>query len=70
MELVTDAAGNPAPRLGEPDLTPEIVREHPRLLIQQIVRMLSVCLIQGDGKDLVWTALVGTRLQRVPSEPV
>src|SRR5580698_5633161 len=42
MELVTDADGNPAPRLGEVDLTPELAREYHRFLIQQIVRMLSV----------------------------
>src|ERR1700761_5262076 len=40
MELVTDAAGNPAPRLGEVDLPPETAREYHRFLIQQIVRML------------------------------
>jgi RIO kinase 1 len=48
MELVTDAAGNPAPRLGEVDLTPETARECHRFLIQEIVRMLSVGLIHGD----------------------
>jgi RIO kinase 1 len=45
MELVTDAAGNPAPRLGEVDLSPETARECHRFLIQQIeqiVRMLSI----------------------------
>ncbi|HEY8053766.1 MAG TPA: PA4780 family RIO1-like protein kinase, partial [Steroidobacteraceae bacterium] len=48
MELVTDAAGHPAPRLGEVDLTPETAREYHRFLIQQIVRMLSIGLIHGD----------------------
>jgi len=48
MELVTDADGNPAPRLGEVDLTPESAREYHRFLIQQIVRMLSIGLIHGD----------------------
>jgi RIO kinase 1 len=48
MELVTDAQGNPAPRLGEVDLTPETAREYHRFLIRQIVRMLSVGLIHGD----------------------
>jgi RIO kinase 1 len=48
MELVTDAAGDPAPRLGEVDLTPETAREHHRFLMQQIVRMLSIGLIHGD----------------------
>src|SRR3569833_1365457 len=41
MELVTDAQGNPAPRLGEIDLSPETAREYHRFLIRQIVRMLS-----------------------------
>ena len=48
MELVTDAEGNPAPRLGEVDLTPEIAHEYHRFLIRQIVRMLSIGLIHGD----------------------
>jgi RIO kinase 1 len=46
MELVTDAEGNPAPRLGEVDLTPEIAREYHQFLIRQIV--LSIGLIHGD----------------------
>ena len=48
MELVTDAAGEPAPRLGEVDLTPETAREYHGFLIRQIVRMLSIGLIHGD----------------------
>jgi RIO kinase 1 len=48
MELVTDAAGNPAPRLGEVDLTPEVAREYHSFLMRQIVRMLAIGLIHGD----------------------
>lgn len=48
MELVTDAAGYPAPRLGEVELSPEKAREYHEVLIRQIVRMLSVGLIHGD----------------------
>ena len=48
MELVTDASGNPAPRLGEVDLTPELAREYHAFLIRQIVRMLAIGLIHGD----------------------
>jgi RIO kinase 1 len=48
MELVTDAAGEPAPRLGEVDLSPETAREYHAFLIRQIVRMLSIGLIHGD----------------------
>jgi RIO kinase 1 len=48
MELVTDGAGNPAPRLGEIDLSPETAREYHEFLIRQIVRMLSIGLIHGD----------------------
>ena len=57
MELVTDAEGNPAPRLGELDLTPEIAREYHQFLIRQIVRMLSVGLIHGDLSE--FNVLVG-----------
>ena len=48
MELVTDGAGNPAPRLGEVDLSAETAREYHQFLIRQIVRMLSIGLIHGD----------------------
>ncbi len=48
MELVSDADGNPAPRLGEVDLSPELAREYHDFLIRQIVRMLSIGLIHGD----------------------
>jgi RIO kinase 1 len=57
MELVTDAAGGPAPRLGELDLTPESARECHHFLIQQIVRMLSIGLIHGDLSE--FNVLIG-----------
>jgi RIO kinase 1 len=58
MELVTDAFGAPAPRLGEVDLSPENAREHHSFLIAQIVRMLSIGLIHGDLSD--FNVLVGS----------
>jgi RIO kinase 1 len=58
MELVTDAAGAPAPRLGELDLSAETAREYHRFLIQQIVRMLSIGLIHGDLSE--FNVLIGT----------
>jgi RIO kinase 1 len=48
MELVTDAAGNPAPRLAEVDLAPETARDYHRFMMRQVVRMLSIGLIHGD----------------------
>jgi RIO kinase 1 len=48
MELVTDASGNPAPRLGEVELTADIARDYHDFLMRQIVRMLSLGLIHGD----------------------
>jgi RIO kinase 1 len=57
MELVTDADGNPAPRLGEVDLPPETAREYHLFLIRQIVRMLSIGLIHGDLSE--FNVLVG-----------
>jgi RIO kinase 1 len=48
MELVTDAAGEPAPRLSEIDLSPETAREYHEFLIRQVVRMLNIGLIHGD----------------------
>jgi RIO kinase 1 len=58
MELVTDAAGNPAPRLGEVDLSPESAREYHSFLIAQVVRMLSIGLIHGDLSE--FNVLVGS----------
>jgi len=48
MELVTNAAGDPAPRLSEVDLNAETAREYHDFLMRQIVRMLSIGLIHGD----------------------
>lgn len=48
MELLTDADGNSAPRLGEVELAPEQAREFHSYLINQVVRMLCVGLIHGD----------------------
>ena len=57
MELVTDAAGAPAPRLGEIDLSAETAREYHHFLIRQVVRMLSIGLIHGDLSE--FNVLVG-----------
>jgi len=48
MELVTDVAGNPAPRLGEVELSAETAREYHGFLVRQVVRMLCIGLIHGD----------------------
>jgi RIO kinase 1 len=57
MELVTDADGQSAPRLGEVALTPEVALEYHRFLIAQIVRMLCTGLIHGDLSE--FNVLVG-----------
>ena len=48
MELVTDADGFSAPRLGEVELEPEQAREFHQVLVRQVVRMLCCGLIHGD----------------------
>ena len=48
MELVADADGHAAPRLGEVELTPGQARGVHRVLVRQVVRMLSIGLIHGD----------------------
>ena len=48
MELVTDADGHSAPRLGEVELSPERAREYHQFLVGQVVRMLCAGLIHGD----------------------
>ena len=48
MELVVDADGHSAPRLGEVELSPEQARGFHRFLVRQVIRMLCVGLIHGD----------------------
>ncbi|TWI12673.1 PA4780 family RIO1-like protein kinase [Aerolutibacter ruishenii] len=48
MELVTDADGHSAPRLGEVELAPEQARGFHRFLVRHVVKMLCVGLIHGD----------------------
>ncbi len=48
MELLTDASGEPAPRLGELELSAETARDYHRILMRQVVRMLCIGLIHGD----------------------
>jgi RIO kinase 1 len=48
MELVTDADGYSAPRLGEVELSADTARAYHRFLMQQVARMLCIGLIHGD----------------------
>lgn len=48
MELVADAAGHSAPRLGEVELSAERAREFHLILVREVVKMLCVGLIHGD----------------------
>lgn len=48
MEMVTDADGDCAPRLGEVELSAEVARDYHRFLMGQIARMLASGLIHGD----------------------
>jgi RIO kinase 1 len=48
MELVTDADGYSAPRLGEVELSADTARAFHRFLMQQVARMLCIGLIHGD----------------------
>ncbi len=48
MELVTDVAGNAAPRLNELTLTGAEAREYHARIIAEIVRMLCAGLVHGD----------------------
>ncbi|AXK72829.1 serine protein kinase RIO [Lysobacter sp. TY2-98] len=57
MELVTDAEGFSAPRLGEVELTPEQARAFHVVLVRQVVRMLCCGLIHGDLSE--YNVLVG-----------
>jgi RIO kinase 1 len=57
MELVTDAAGHPAPRLGEIEISADTARTYHRFLMRQVMCMLSVGLIHGDLSE--FNVLVG-----------
>ncbi len=57
MELVTDADGHSAPRLGEVELSADEAREYHRFLMRQVARMLCVGLIHGDLSE--YNVLVG-----------
>lgn len=48
MELVTDAAGNAAPRLNDVELTRELALEYHAILIKQVVLMLCAGVVHGD----------------------
>ncbi len=48
MELVTDAEGFSAPRLGEVELEAGVAREYHASLVRDVVRMLCCGLIHGD----------------------
>ncbi len=57
MELITDADGHSAPRLGEVELSTDEARDYHRFLMQQVARMLCVGLIHGDLSE--YNVLVG-----------
>jgi RIO kinase 1 len=51
MELVTDANGEPAPRLGEVDFSAEEAARVHELLLREVVRMLCAGVVHGDLSD-------------------
>jgi RIO kinase 1 len=57
MELVTDADGDPAPRLNDIELTPEEALELHARLLNQVVRMLCAGVIHGDLSE--YNILIG-----------
>ncbi len=58
MELVTDADGQPAPRLNDIELSPEQALEFHAGLLKQVVRMLCAGIIHGDLSE--YNILVGS----------
>jgi RIO kinase 1 len=57
MELITDEAGNAAPRLNDLEFTPAQARLHFQSLLQQVVLMLCAGVIHGDLSE--FNILVG-----------
>ncbi|MDO8315561.1 MAG: PA4780 family RIO1-like protein kinase [Rugosibacter sp.] len=58
MDLVTDADGNPAPRLNDIELLAEQALEFHARLLNQVVRMLCAGIIHGDLSE--YNILVGS----------
>jgi len=58
MDLVTDADGNPAPRLNDIELSAEQALEFHAGLLNQVVRMLCAGIIHGDLSE--YNILVGS----------
>jgi RIO kinase 1 len=58
MELVTDAEGHTAPRLGSVEFTPEQARHWHAFMIEQIKKMLCAGLVHGDLSE--YNVLYGT----------
>jgi len=48
MELVSDANGEPAPRLNDLVLTAELAQQYHQILIREVVRMLCAGIVHGD----------------------
>lgn len=51
MELITDADGHPAPRLGDLELGPEAAAAVYERLLREVVRMLCAGVVHGDLSD-------------------
>lgn len=51
LQMITDAEGNPAPRLNDVDMTPELAREWHLILVRQAVMMLCAGLVHGDFSE-------------------
>jgi RIO kinase 1 len=58
MELVTDADGDPAPRLNDVEFTEEDARMHHQTLMMQVVRMLCAGVVHGDLSE--YNVLLGS----------
>ena len=51
MEMISDAEGEPAPRLGDLDLEPEAAQEIYDRVMREVVRMLCAGIVHGDLSD-------------------
>jgi RIO kinase 1 len=58
MELVTNDAGEAAPRLGDLELSPEVARTLHERLIMEVVRMLCAGVVHGDLSE--YNILIGS----------
>lgn len=51
LQMIVDEHGQPAPRLSDVELTPELARDYHSVLVREAVKMLCAGLVHGDFSE-------------------